>query len=283
MLLRWRLVVPALVFLSTTARAGELDGVALDALSGGRTDLGSCPRRVCLTVYVAPWCHYCVKAMPVFQEMRARLGPRGVETRFIVGMDEPEQLRRTARQYGKDTLLDPDSRLQVRGVPHLILSDERGKVLGSLAGAPSSAEGGLAWVLETSRSAPAPVEPVAAAKADGSASQSAAPPAEMSLEDAAVNFETVVRTYVARKGSDGAFSLGEAGTGRPRRVRFLAVEASSVRKTAEARYDGRVALEDERTGRKVAASFVVDLSGPEWAVVSASLPSASVKPVPSRR
>ena len=69
------------------------------------------------------WCGYCKQAVPLFRELPGRLKPRGVATRVIVGMDTPEELADTAREYGPDTLLDPDNRIRVRGVPHLILSD----------------------------------------------------------------------------------------------------------------------------------------------------------------
>ena len=49
----------------------------LPRLSGeSGASLADCPTPRCLTVYVAPWCHYCRAATPLLIELRAYLQAR---------------------------------------------------------------------------------------------------------------------------------------------------------------------------------------------------------------
>jgi hypothetical protein len=99
--------------------------------------LRSCPTAKCLIVYVAPWCGYCRAATPMILALRDYLQSRGVTTRIVVGKDRLAVLRDYARDFGPDTLLDPDEAFPVGGVPHFFVTDRAGAVLKEVSGVPS--------------------------------------------------------------------------------------------------------------------------------------------------
>jgi hypothetical protein len=103
--------------------------------------LAACAARTrkCLTVYVAPWCHYCRESTPMLIALRAYLGQRGVETRFVVGEAALESLRDYAQVFGPGTLLDVHNEMGVGGVPHFFVSDDKGFILKDIAGIPVGA------------------------------------------------------------------------------------------------------------------------------------------------
>ena len=145
-------LLPALLLLAacggrTPAKMPEL---TLPSLSGhGTAALSACPAPKCLTVVVAPWCGVCRTKAALISRLSGILKARGVETRVVVGMDEEEAVREFAREFGPDTLLDPEGRLRVSGVPHFLVSDSSGVILNRAAGMPGpvrTAEA-LAWYL----------------------------------------------------------------------------------------------------------------------------------------
>ncbi|MDD5655838.1 MAG: hypothetical protein PHF00_01090 [Elusimicrobia bacterium] len=99
-------------------------------------ELSSCPTPKCLTVYVAPWCGYCRAATPRLIDLRAYLLGRGVTTRFVVGKDRLDALRRYAADFGPDALLDPDDAVAVNGVPHFFVSTQDGVIIKEISGLP---------------------------------------------------------------------------------------------------------------------------------------------------
>jgi hypothetical protein len=104
------------------------------------------------------------------------------------------------------------------------------------------------------------------------------------MEDARINFETMVQTYLAQREKEGMLAVRDPGTGGRRFLRFLAVESNSVAKTSGALYEGRVVFTDARSGQRVFGRFVVDFSDTHWRVVDARvLPAAPAKPAPARR
>lgn len=124
-------------------------GVELASVDGSKSvPLDQCPTPKCLTVYVAPWCPYCVRSTGIIRNTRESLRARNVSTRVIVGMDQPESLRSYARDFGGDTLLDPQGLVKVSGVPHFIVSGADGTVEKTMAGAPQSPDDIVAWVLQ---------------------------------------------------------------------------------------------------------------------------------------
>src|SRR5579883_1015014 len=129
---------PALVLL-LAACAGKEPGLPakpLPTLASSPVSLSGCPTKVCLTVYVAPWCHYCRGATPAILQLRDDLAKRDVSTRIVVGLDSQEAVRAYAATFGPDTVLDPHGTLGVNGVPHFFVSDPSGKIVRELPGLP---------------------------------------------------------------------------------------------------------------------------------------------------
>ncbi|MFI5360411.1 MAG: hypothetical protein ACHQ49_00455 [Elusimicrobiota bacterium] len=99
---------------------------------------------------------------------------------------------------------------------------------------------------------------------------------EMSLDDARVNFTTIVQAYVAKNSPDGYWPYVEKKAGKAAKTWRLArpsVADDSVEKGESGIYSGRVTLRDARVARKFAFVFSVDFSGDNWKVVK-------VKPAP---
>ena len=112
--------------------------LSLPTLAGtARTSLSSCPTRKCLTVYVAPWCPTCRAASPLIKSLRDYLFKKHIDTRIVVGMDQPSEIRKYAEKYGPQTLLDPSGDLRVDGVPHFTVSNARGDILADVSGIPA--------------------------------------------------------------------------------------------------------------------------------------------------
>ena len=111
--------------------------------------LAGCPTPKCLTVYVSPWCGICRTKTPMFLKLRLLLKEKGVETRFIVGMDEEDAVQAYAQELGPGTLLDPRGLMKIGGVPRFIVSDSGGDVLNAVGGTPGPVrnEKALAWYL----------------------------------------------------------------------------------------------------------------------------------------
>ena len=125
---------------SVNEGANKLPDVRLPTVSAQESpSLATCPARKCLTAYVAPWCHYCRESTPMLIALRDYLGKHGVETRFVVGKDAVGALRDYAQVFGPATLLDVHDALEVGGVPHFFVSDDKGLILQEVAGIPSGA------------------------------------------------------------------------------------------------------------------------------------------------
>ena len=131
------------VLLTACARSAEgdrLPDLRLPTYAAAPShSLSACGARKCLTVYVAPWCHYCRESTPMLIALRDYLGKRGVETRFVVGQDAVAALRDYARVFGPGTLLDVHDSLGVAGVPHFFVSDDKGLILKEVSGVPAGA------------------------------------------------------------------------------------------------------------------------------------------------
>jgi thiol-disulfide isomerase/thioredoxin len=118
--------------------AYKLPDVRLPTVSAQESpSLATCPAHKCLTAYVAPWCHYCRESTPMLIALRDYLGKRGVETRFVVGKDAVGALRDYARVFGPGTLLDVHDALEIGGVPHFFVSDDKGLILKEVSGVPA--------------------------------------------------------------------------------------------------------------------------------------------------
>lgn len=115
--------------------AGAMPELSLADAAGRETFLPECPKARCLTVYVAPWCPACRSSTAIIRELQAHLATVDVPVRVVVGADVPEKVRAYALEFGDATLLDPDKRWSVGGVPHFFVSDAAGGVHKEQAGA----------------------------------------------------------------------------------------------------------------------------------------------------
>jgi hypothetical protein len=101
--------------------------------------LATCPAHKCLTAYVAPWCHYCRESTPMLLSLRDYLSQHGVSTRFVVGKDTLAALRDYAQVFGPGTMLDVHGDVEVGGVPHFFVSNDKGVILKEVSGVPAGA------------------------------------------------------------------------------------------------------------------------------------------------
>ena len=64
---------------------------------------------------------------------------RGIETTFVVGMDSLPRCQEMARAIGREVLVDEGGawarRMNIRGVPHFLVTSTDGKVVKRQAGA----------------------------------------------------------------------------------------------------------------------------------------------------
>lgn len=126
------------------ARGGQsspIKDISLKRLGGGaEVSLSACPAAKCLTVTVAPWCGYCRRSTAMIRALGEYLKRHNVATRVIVSKDEDAALRSYAQEFGPDALLDPESKIEVNGVPHFLVTDAQGRVLTQVAGAPAGVQ-----------------------------------------------------------------------------------------------------------------------------------------------
>lgn len=122
---------------SPAERLSTLPDIRLPTLSGATgSSLASCPTAKCLTVYVAPWCGYCRRATPLIIELQRRLRKDAASMRVVVGMDSMDAVRQYARDFGPDTLLDPEGSFRMNGVPQFLVSDASGGIVKRVPGMP---------------------------------------------------------------------------------------------------------------------------------------------------
>ena len=119
----------------TPAKYGSLPDLSFPDAAGKETFLPSCAKPKCLTVYVAPWCPACRSATGVIKGLQSHLAGAGVDVRVVVGADDEVKVRAYAAEFGDKTLLDPEKRWSVGGVPHFLVSDQDGGVHAKQAGA----------------------------------------------------------------------------------------------------------------------------------------------------
>jgi hypothetical protein len=92
------------------------------------------------------------------------------------------------------------------------------------------------------------------------------PVPELSLEDAAENFKTVVESFVLKKSVDGVWTYKDKKS--VARLALVSVDTSAVRAAGKGLYSGDAVTRDLRTKKLRRFLFKVDLSGTEWKVVS---------------
>lgn len=106
----------------------------------------------------------------------------------------------------------------------------------------------------------------------GEAPIKADPVPEMTLDDARVNFRTVIESFLAANAPQGVWNLKDKRTKEIRRLSLFAIDEKSVRKAGEdGKYRGLVAFKEEGVDLPVQMEFTVDLGGDSWRVVRAKM------------
>ena len=114
--------------------------LAADGTPAGDAPAGRCAgAKGCLIVYVAPWCGPCKQSLPGDRALADFVKDRGIETTFVVGMDSMPKCVEMARSIGREVLVDTSGawakKMNIRGVPHFLVTAPDGSVKKRQAGA----------------------------------------------------------------------------------------------------------------------------------------------------
>ncbi len=117
-----------------------LPRLAADGSPAGDAPAGKCAgAKGCLIVYVAPWCEPCKRSLPGDLALADLVKERGIETTFVVGMDEMPKCAEMARAIGREVLVDASGawakKMKINGVPHFLVTSPDGSVKKRQAGA----------------------------------------------------------------------------------------------------------------------------------------------------
>ena len=117
-----------------------LPRLAADGTPAGDAPAGKCAgAKGCLIVYVAPWCGPCKRSLPGDRALADLVRDRGIETTFVVGMDTLPKCAEMARSIGREVLVDASGawakKMNIRGVPHFLVTGPDGSVKKRQAGA----------------------------------------------------------------------------------------------------------------------------------------------------
>lgn len=120
--------------------ATTLPRLAADGTPSGQAPAGTCAgAKGCLIVYVAPWCGPCKQSLPGDRALADLVKDRGIETTFVVGMDAMPKCAEMARAIGREVLVDASGawakKMNIRGVPHFLVTGPDGSVKKRQAGA----------------------------------------------------------------------------------------------------------------------------------------------------
>ncbi|MBI5240869.1 MAG: hypothetical protein HY926_10390 [Elusimicrobia bacterium] len=108
--------------------------------------------------------------------------------------------------------------------------------------------------------------------------------ASMSIDDARMNFATVVESFIAARSPKGYWPLKQKSSARVLHLRLEKVLPKTVRKAGGGNvYTGRAALWEVDEDFAVQADFTVDLGGRRWEVKSMRLVSTPPARVPRRK
>jgi hypothetical protein len=117
----------------------------------------------------------------------------------------------------------------------------------------------------------------------GDKEEQAASSGPMTLDDARMNFPTMVESFVAERSSDGSWPLKQKSTGKTLKLKYESVLPKSIRKIKENRFTGRAVLREVEKDFPVKADFTIDFGGPKWMVVGMRLVSATPPARKARR
>jgi len=140
---------------------------------------------------------------------------------------------------------------------------------------------------------PAQAQPPPGAPAPGEDSTSQAPPADqeeqqgpppdsdqqlpaddsapdvvkpMSLDDARMNFATIIESFVVERSPKGYWPFKQKSTGKVLKLTFAKTLPKSVHEVLGGHFAGRAVLREVEEGFTVQADFTVDFSGSRWKV-----------------
>ena len=124
----------------TKLSAATLPRLAADGSPAGSGSAEKCGgTKGCLIVYVAPWCGPCKQSLPGDRALADLIKDRGIETTFVVGMDAMPNCAEMARTIGREVLVDASGawakKMEIRGVPHFLVTGPDGSVKRRQAGA----------------------------------------------------------------------------------------------------------------------------------------------------
>ena len=100
----------------------------------------------CVTVYVAPWCSVCKRAMPTIEKIREFISDQdGVGFQIIVGKDEAAAIDSMAKLYSAGVYLDYQDEfagaMRISSVPTWIVWDRERIIVSRISGVPMGLSG----------------------------------------------------------------------------------------------------------------------------------------------
>lgn len=93
----------------------------------------------------------------------------------------------------------------------------------------------------------------------------------MTLEDARLNFPTVVESFIAGVSPNGYWLLKEKGTDHTWKLKLVSIDTKTLRGAGAQRYSAPAVLRDVRDGQRLRVEFTVDFSGDQWKVAGMRL------------
>jgi thiol-disulfide isomerase/thioredoxin len=116
-------------------KAGDMppDSLGKDR-DGNELSLAAQHGKVVVLTFWASWCMYCLKELPVLENVQRRLGKSRVEV-VAINVDEERgkyiAMRRRLKDFELDVTVDEKHLAHeygVKGLPHMVLVDKQGKV-----------------------------------------------------------------------------------------------------------------------------------------------------------
>ncbi|MFA6004064.1 MAG: hypothetical protein WC881_08345 [Elusimicrobiota bacterium] len=124
-----------------------------------------------------------------------------------------------------------------------------------------------------------PKEPESAAPEESSPASGR----DMSLEDAKVNFVTIVEMYLAARNEDGQWPLAQNNPGRALKLKIDQFREAGLRQVSPGVFKGRVLLRGRAQASRLEADFTVDFRSSLWKVAEMSLASDAGQPAAKPR
>jgi thiol-disulfide isomerase/thioredoxin len=117
-------------------RSGQVppDSLGIDRNGQGLT-LKAQHGKVVVVTFWATWCGYCLKELPILENLQRRLGKERIEV-VAINTDKDRAkyvaMRRKLKEFELTMTVDDDKELAkaygVTGLPHLVLIDKEGKI-----------------------------------------------------------------------------------------------------------------------------------------------------------